>query len=127
MFVTKKTILALTASAAMVLMVGTSPALALQAPQPAPQPAPQREQAKAPAPVQGELTMVDSAKKTITVKTTEGTEAQFLYTDATEVSGATEGVAGLAASKDSRVTVHFKEDASAKTKTATRIIVQPKQ
>ena len=78
------------------------------------------------AQVQGELANVDAAAKTITVKVADGSEMQFAYTDKTEVTGAKDGVAGLATAKNSRVTVHFNDEAGAKTKTATRIVIQPK-
>jgi hypothetical protein len=63
----------------------------------------------------------------VAIKTTDGAEVEFLYTDKTEVTGAQGGAAGLATMKEGRVTVHYTENASDKSKTATRIIVQPKQ
>ena len=114
------------------LVAGTAPILAQGQPgqPPAPQPGqPERarpaEQAKA-AQIQGELVNVDAAKKLIAVKVADGSEMEFAYNDKTEVTGAKDGVAGLATAKDSRVTVHFNDDPGAKTKLATRIIVQPK-
>ena len=92
---------------------------------PQPERARPTEQAKA-AQIQGELVNVDAAAKTITVKVADGSEMQFAYNDKTEVTGAKDGVAGLATMKDSRVTVHFNDDAGAKAKLATRIVVQPK-
>jgi hypothetical protein len=114
------------------LVAGTAPAFAQGQPgapgQPPGQPERARpaEQAKS-AQIQGDLVNVDAAAKTITVKVADGSEMQFAYNDKTEVTGAKDGVAGLATAKDSRVTVHFADDAQAKTKLATRIIVQPKQ
>jgi hypothetical protein len=58
------------------------------------------------------------------VKTADG-DMQFAYTDNTDVTGA-KGVAGLAAAKNSRVTVHYTEDTQTKAKVATRIIVEAK-
>ena len=76
--------------------------------------------------VDGDLVSVDPEAKSITVKTATGDET-FMYTAATEVSGAQDGAAGLATLKEGRVTVHFTEDAKTKVKMATRIIVQPKK
>ena len=122
------------------LVAGTTPLLAQGQPgqppsQPPSQPGqppsqpPERarptEQAKA-AQIQGDLVNVDAAKRLITVKVADGSNMEFAYNDKTEVTGAKDGVAGLATMKDSKVTVHFNDDAAAKTKLATRIIVQPK-
>ena len=113
------------------LVAGTAPVFAQGQPgapgQPPGQPERARpaEQAKS-AQIQGDLVNVDAAAKTITVKVADGSEMQFAYNDKTEVTGAKDGVAGLATVKDARVTVHFNDDAQAKTKLATRIIVQPK-
>jgi hypothetical protein len=52
-------------------------------------------------------------------------KVQFVYTDKTEVTGAKEGVAGLATMKGTRVTVHFTE--ASNIRTATRIQVEPRQ
>jgi hypothetical protein len=114
------------------LVAGTAPVFAQGQPgQPPSQPgqppsARPAEQPKAAAQIQGELANVDAAAKTITVKVADGSEMQFAYNDKTEVTGAKDGVAGLATAKNSRVTVHFNDEAGAKTKLATRIIVQPK-
>ena len=116
----KRVALVLTGVAMLLFVVGTAPAMAQGEPQ---QPPPQR-QAQQPAPIQGELAQVDAAANSLAVKTADG-EVVFQYNDKTEVTGAKEGVAGLATMKGARVTVHFTEDAQAKTRTATRIIVQP--
>jgi len=129
----QQAVIAFTASAVLALVVGVIPVVADQAPPPqtpppsqAP-PADQTPRAKDPAPIQGELVSVNADAKQLTVKIADGTEVQFLYDDATEVSGAKGGAAGLATMKQGRVTVHFREDAKAKTKLATRIIVHPSQ
>ena len=70
---------------------------------------------------------VDADAKKITVKPATGADLVIAYTDTTEISGETKDAAGLASLKDARVTVHFTEDAQTKTRTATRIIVQPKK
>jgi hypothetical protein len=67
--------------------------------------------------VKGELTKVDTTAKTLSVKASDGAEMQFSYNDQTEVSGAQEGVAGLATKTGSQVTVHYTEKDGAKTAT----------
>jgi glucose/arabinose dehydrogenase len=118
-----------------VLALTAGPSLANQAPQqPPPQqqepqqqpPPPQEQQPKQAQPIEGELVSVDADAKALTVKVADGTEVKFHYDDRTEISGA-KGAAGLATMKEGRVTVHFKDDAQAKTKLATKIIVQPRQ
>jgi hypothetical protein len=121
MTIAHRVVLAL-CSAAVVAALATSTVFA----QYPPSSKPGEQRAKAPTPVQGELLSVDTDKKIITVKTTEGTEMDFAYTDKTEVSGGQKGVAGLAAAKNARVTVHYTEDAQTKANVATRIIVEAK-
>ena len=72
--------------------------------------------------VEGELTKVDAAAKTLSVKTTKG-EMELKYTDQTQISGAEGGVEGLATQSGSQVKVHF----DAASKTALRIEVAPKR
>jgi hypothetical protein len=108
-------------AAAVAAALGASPVFAQDPPRGKPS---EQQRAQAPSPVQGELTSVDPDKKTISVKTADG-DMQFAYTDNTDVTGA-KGVAGLAAAKNSRVTVHYTEDAQTKAKVATRIIVEAK-
>ena len=79
------------------------------------------------SPVEGDLVSVDAEAKKFTIKPTSGPELVIAYNDKTEISGAEKDAAGLATTKDARVTVHFTEDAKTKAKTATRIIVQPKK
>ncbi len=98
------------------------PAQAQQAP-----PAEDQAQAQLKSPVEGELLSVDTEKKVVEIKLANGKEEKFTYTDTTEISGAEKNAAGLATMKEGRVTVHFTENAQTKAKTATRIIVQPKQ
>jgi hypothetical protein len=76
--------------------------------------------AEQPSSIQGELLAVDLEAKTIDVKVGEQT-AQFWYTDATEVVGAQEGIAGLATVEGARVLVQFIEADGRRT--ATRIEV----
>ena len=80
-------------------------------------------QQQPPAPIQGQLEKVDTTAMTLSVKTAEGKTVNFGYTKDTQVMGAENGIAGLAKTKEARVTVHFTE--KAETRTATRIEVQP--
>ena len=81
---------ALLVIAAVVLMVGVVPALAQE-----------------PSIAQGQLLKVDANAKTVAIRTVEGTQMQFSYTDDTKVTGAGESVAGLATMAGTDVTVHF--------------------
>jgi hypothetical protein len=67
----------------------------------------------------GELTKVDSAAKTLSVKNSKGMEMEFQYTDRTQIIGAEGGVEGLATKSGAQVRVHF----DAATNTATKIEV----
>ena len=108
------------------LTIGSAVSASAQTPAPAPAPE-QTQRAKAPAPVAGDLVNVDTAAKTLTVKLADGSEATFKYTEATEITGAKDGAAGLATMKNSKVTVHFTENAQDRSKTATKVIVQSAQ
>ena len=79
------------------------------------------------SPAEGELVSVDATAKKITIKPLTGADLVFTYNDKTEISGAQKDASGLATVKEGRVTVHFTEDAQTKAKTATKIIVEPKQ
>jgi ribosomal protein S5 len=70
------------------------------------QEAPAKQQ---PSSIQGELVAVDIEAKTLDVMTAGGETVRFSYTDATEVVGEQEGIAGLATLENARVTVHFIE------------------
>jgi hypothetical protein len=117
-----RTFLAFSAAA---LLASPSLAFAQQDP-PKEQPRTEREspraEATAESSAQGELVKVDADAKMIAIKSADGRELQFSYTDATEVSGSREGVAGLATKAGSKVTVHFTEKDGSKV--ATRIEVQ---
>lgn len=79
-----------------------------QPPQPAPAPAPQTQEERQDAmSITGELVDVDANEKTMTLKTADGTEETVRYTDATKVTGADRGIAGLANDDGTRVTVRF--------------------
>lgn len=66
----------------------------------------------------GELTKVDAAAKTLSVKTSTG-EMEFRYNDQTQIIGAEGGAEGLATQSGAPVKVHF----DAASKTATKIEV----
>ena len=106
-----------------------SPASPPQAQAPAPPPAaPGAMAAQAMrSPIEGELVSVDATGKKLTIKPLTGADLVFTYNDKTEISGAQKDASGLATVKEGRVTVHFTEDAQTKAKTATKIIVEPKQ
>ena len=72
--------------------------------------------------VKGELVSVDDVAKSITIKDDKGAEQKFTYDDKTDVSGAREGIAGLATRAGSKVTVKFTDGAAGKL--ATKIEVQ---
>ena len=75
--------------------------------------------------MQGELLRVDTDAQTISIKTAEGSEVQFRYTDKTEVLGAQDGVAGLATNSGAQVIVSFTEENQ--TKIASKIEVKSGQ
>ncbi len=121
-------------AAALAFILGAPATLPAQTPSPTPQtqaqqPPASRDQARneVRSPIQGELVSVDAEAKKIKIKPAQGDELEIAYTDTTEISGAQKDAAGLATMTDARVTVHFTEVGDSKAKTATRIIVQPKQ
>ena len=83
------------------------PAQAAAAQEPAPEKAAPVLQTAA-----GELTRVDAGSKSFWIKTADGMEMQFKYTDATEVTGATDSPEGLAMLSGSRVSVQFEKVAA---------------
>jgi hypothetical protein len=98
------------------------PAPAVQAPPPAvevPKP-----EARTETPIRGELAEIDTEARTLVVITSAGARITFAYTDDTEISGAKEGMAGLATMSSVQVAVHFKEGPTS-TRVATRIEVLP--
>jgi hypothetical protein len=98
-----------------------------QAPdQPRPQPsAPAQPSAQAKPEEQtarGELASIDATAKMLSIKPTAGAEQKFQYNDATKVTGARGGVAGLATSSGKQVVVHFKNEGA--NRVATEIEVE---
>jgi hypothetical protein len=104
---------ALLVLAAVLLTVGVMPALA------------QEPRSQEPSIVQGQLLKVDPSAKSIAIRTAQGTQMQFSYTEETKVVGADQGVAGLATMAGADVTVHFAK--KGQDNVATQIEVQPKK
>jgi hypothetical protein len=90
-----------------------APAQPLQVTSPAPH---DQSQGAAPAQAQttarGELVSIDEKGKMLTIKN-DGSEMSFKFDDATKVTGAQRGVAGLATMTGSQVTVQYKKDGAA--------------
>ena len=114
-------------------LLGVSASFAQQPPSPNPAPAP-GTRAEQPMPerpaaqantVKGELVRVDAATKMLVVKTALGAEEKILYNDATKVTGAKDGVAGLANASNSNVTIKF--TGTGADRLATEITVDKKQ
>ncbi len=57
--------------------------------------------------IEGQLLSVNAATKTLVVRTAAGKDETVRYDDATKVSGGQSGVAGLANSKGTEVTVKY--------------------
>jgi hypothetical protein len=120
-----------TTATAVTLTAFLGSSLAAQQPSPTPsptptqpQPAPQTrtEQPKADASLKGELVKVDTALKMLTIKTAEGKTEMVAYNDATKVTGAESGIAGLANQSNTKVTVKFSGPDIARV--ATEIVVE---
>lgn len=79
-----------------------------------PEQAPAEQQETARHTAEGELARVDSETKMLTIKSADGTEMEFSYNDETEVTGAQEGVAGLATAAGSQVVVEFEQEGESK-------------
>jgi Cu/Ag efflux protein CusF len=129
-----RTLIGLSAAAALAVVLVTPATVSAQTAPPTPQaqsqppaPADQARATQPRSPVEGELVSVDADAKKITIKPETGANLVITYTDKTEISGAQKDAAGLATMKDARVTVHFTEDAQTKGRTATRIIVETKK
>jgi hypothetical protein len=84
-----------------------------------------RPQQPAASVASGELVKIDTSAKTIVLKTESNPEMQFSYTDATKVTGADKGVAGLATMTGSSLTIRYTK--KGEDNVATEIAVQPKK
>ena len=109
---------ALIALAAILLIAGAIPTFAQD-------PGGARAQQPAASVATGELVKIDSTAKTIVIKTESEPEMQFSYTEATRVTGADKGVAGLATMTGSSLTIHYTK--KGQDNVATEIEVQPKK
>ena|ERR1051326_1450773 len=74
---------------------------------------------------EGQLTNVDTAAKTITVKGTGNSEMKFTYTDRTQVVGQEKNIQGLAGKTGTDLKVTYR--AAGENNTATKIEVVEKQ
>jgi len=73
----------------------------------------------------GELVKIDTSAKTIVIKTEAEPQMQFSYTDATKITGAEKGVAGLATMTGSSLTIRYTK--KGQDNVATEIEVQSKK
>ena len=67
---------------------------------------------QAPAALQtaaGELSRVDPGSQSFWIKTADGSEMEFKYTDTTEVAGAADSAEGLASMSGNRVNIQFEK------------------
>jgi hypothetical protein len=123
----------LTTTTAVALTAFLGASLAAQQPQPSPNPRPdptpapqvrteQPDKPKADATIKGELIKVDPMAKMLTIKTAAGKTEMVAYNDATLVTGAESGIAGLANQTSTKVTVKFSGPDIARV--ATEIVVE---
>ena len=103
---------------AIVLIAGAIPAFAQDA-------GGGRQQQPAASVASGELVKIDTSAKTIVIKTESDPEMKFNYTDATKITGAEKGVAGLATMTGSSLTIRYTK--KGQDNVATEISVQPKK
>jgi hypothetical protein len=99
-----------------------------------PQAAPFPEEAPAPAEeapasleqtAEGELARLDAENKLLWIKTADGMEKQFSYTDETIVMGEADSVEGLSPASGHQLKVHFESEGGLDT--AVKIEVMPSQ
>lgn len=107
--------------AMLALTLGSAPLMAQQ-PTPAPGMAGQASKAEAKS-AQGELLKVDMDKKLVQIKSADNKEMQFHFTDATEVTGESRNVEGLATKTGTKVTVEYEGQGT--NMVATKIAIQP--
>lgn len=128
--VMKRSIIPTTTAFAFVTLLGVSAASAQQ-PQPSPTPPPvpePRPELRVGDPsktstIKGELVSVDTEAKLLTIKSDEGKTREIRYTDNTKVTGAQSGIAGLANTPATKVTVTLMGMGPGQT--ASEIIVEP--
>ena len=135
------------AAFAVTSMLAGGSAFATQEPAPQPQPVPQPEQQRPmdqprtaePRPADqtraiemhtttatGELKSVDTEARKLKVKSAEGEEWTFTYTDSTEIMGAQEGISGLATKDGAKVKVTFTGDDDYRVATKVELVEERK-
>jgi hypothetical protein len=114
----KRAVIVAAAVLAVLMVAGVAPIVAQQAGN-----AKAQEPAAAPPVARGELVRVDPIAKMLVIQA-QGGQQTFTYTDDTKVSGAGEGVAGLATMAGAQVTIEYTKKGQANI--ATRIEVQKK-
>jgi hypothetical protein len=124
------------AAFAVTSMLAGGSAFAMQDPLPQPQPVPQPEQQRPmdePRAIEmhtntatGELKSVDTEARTLKVKSAEGEEWTFTYTDSTEIMGAQEGISGLATKDGAKVKVTFTGDDDYRVATKVELVEERK-
>lgn len=82
----------------------------------------QRDTKTAGTTLEGELVQVDTTAKMLTIKTEDGKTERIRYNDATKVTGAQSGIAGLANQNGTDVTITFIGTGTARV--ATEIVVE---
>ena len=92
---------------------------------PAPRAETQASQPEMAMVIEGQLQSVNAATKTIVVKTAAGKDETVLYDDTTKVTGGQSGVAGLANSKGTDVTVKY--SGHGEERVATEITIRQKK
>jgi hypothetical protein len=80
---------------------------------------------KASKKLEGELLSVDDTTKMLTIRTKDGTEEKVAFNEQTQITGATDQVAGLATAAGSKVKVECTGEGAART--ATKITVEAKE
>jgi hypothetical protein len=99
------------------------PLMAQEPQAPAQPPAAAEEQSQQPMSISGELVRVNLESKQLWVRSDDG-EKQFSFNDATEITGESENVEGLATMAGTRVTVDFESEGAAAV--ATKIQIHPR-
>lgn len=71
---------------------------------------------------QGQLVRVDPDAKTLAIRTAQGSQMSFRYTDQTKVTGASDSVAGLATMTGAQLSVRYTQEG--KENIAAEIVIQ---
>jgi len=111
--------------AAVALATALSASSALAQTPDSPPPSGQRAQPEMAAMIEGQLESVNATTQTLVVKTAAGKSETLRYDADTKVTGGQSGVAGLANSRGSEVTVKFR--GTGEDRVATEIAIRPKK